>query len=118
MEALAHPLLIAAAGVGQRCRELEQRGAQFLAHAQVGQGCGDAEHKEGTHLALGQAGEGGAVAVDQGKAALGTGLAVDRHTGEAEGVDVAVNRPLRDVELLGQLAGCHLSARLQEHEQR
>ena len=45
-----------------------------------------------------------------------TALGVDRDAGLGEGLDVAVDRPNRDLELLGQLGRRHPAAGLEEEQ--
>ncbi len=52
-----------------------------------------------------------------GPAAAGAALGVDRHARGAQRLDVAVDRALGDLQLLGQLAGGQLPPRLQQEEQ-
>ena len=46
------------------------------------------------------------------------GLAGDRYAGFAQRRDIAVDRPLADLEMSGQVRGAHESAPLQEHHHR
>ena len=116
VEALAHTMLVSPAGIGKRGRQLAQRGRKLPADPQIGKGLGDAEHEQRAHLAFGQPCQVGAVAVEQRVAALRSRLAVDRHPRGAERVDVAVDGPLGDLQLPGELLCSHPAAGLEEHQ--
>ena len=103
---------------GQRGEQLQQRRLAGLAQAQVGQDAGRRGEHERPHLRLVQAGQVGAVAVGQEAAAAGAALGVDGHAGGRERVQVAVDRALRDLQPLGQLARGHPTVDLQEQQHR
>ena len=116
-EALAQP--------GCACSQLGREGGvdlrlggdQHRPEAEVGGGAGDAGEGEGCGLGTGQPGEPGLVAAHQLDAAAGTALAVDRDTGRAERLDVAVDGAHRHLELGRQLVGGGASAPLQQEQQ-
>ena len=67
-------------------------------------------------LVGGQAGQPRPVAVDEADAAVRPALGVDRDAGLGERLDVAVDRPDRDLELVGELRGRHPAAGLEEQQ--
>ena len=87
----------------QRGSYFQKCGARFLSDSQIGQWRGDVEHKQRLHLGVRQAGQGSAVVIHKSKAPLSTWLAIDWDAGHAEGLDIAIDRPLGDFELFGQL---------------
>ena len=104
--------------------ELRRKGRQHLelgcahhgAKSELCSWAGQARHEQRLRLVRREAGQPRPIAVDQTHSAAGTSLGVDRHAGLAQGVDVAVNRPNRHFELLGQLTGRQATTRLQEEQ--
>jgi hypothetical protein len=65
------------------------------------------KHRQRAHLTLGQTRKIGTVTIEQGIATLQTAFAVDRHAGDAEGIDVPVDCALRDFQFPGELPSGH-----------
>ena len=118
VEALAQPGGLRALGRSQRREQLQLRTRRVVSDSQRGRGLGDADHEQRGGLGLRQAGEPGAVAVDQAEAAGAALLGVDRHTGGRERLDVAVDGAQRHLELARELPAGHLTAGLQQQEER
>ena len=118
MDALAHPFFDPAARRRQGGRQLEQGSLQLVIHAQLCQRRRDAKHEQGAHLVPVQPGERRAVAVEQRTAAARSALGIDRDTRHAEGIQVAVDSPDRNLQFLGQFLGRHPSPSLEEHHDR
>lgn len=103
---------------GQGGHELELRGGEHLAETEFGRWTGSGCQEERLGLAGSEAGQPRAIAVEQPVAAGPAALAVDRHAGRAERVDVPVDRPRRHLELAGQRLRGHRAAGLQQQQNR
>ena len=109
----ARPLL----QLGRQGRKhLQPRVREHTAKAELRRGSrGDEER---LRFCGGQAGQLGAVPAGE---AIATGRApnrLHRHAGGAEGLDVAVDRPYRDLEMRRELLRRQLPAHLQEEQER
>ena len=97
-----------------------QRGKDFESgcgpQAQLRGWPGQTGEEESLGLVSRHTGEPGAVPLDQLHAAVRAALGVDRDARLAQCVNVAMDGPLRDLELLRQLRGRHPTAGLQEEE--
>ena len=107
VEPLPHPGGPAAELRREGGEHLELGGGEHGAEAELGGGVGQAGEQHGVGLVGGEAGEAGAVAVDEAGAAVAAGLAVDRHAGGRQGLEVAVDGAHRHLELAGQLGRRH-----------
>jgi hypothetical protein len=74
--------------------------------------------EEGRGFGRRQTGELGAIPVEELEPAIGTAIGIDRHICRTQLVDVAIDGPDGDLELLGQGPRGHPPAGLQEHEDR
>ncbi len=118
MEALdqarrAHPQL-----GRQRGEDLELGAGDDRAEPQFGRRAGHPRQEERLGFLAGHPGQPRPVAVDQPDAALRPALGIDRDAGRAERLDIAVDRPLGDLELAGELAGRQLAPRLEQQQHR
>ncbi|HME81766.1 MAG TPA: hypothetical protein VKF82_06780 [Candidatus Eremiobacteraceae bacterium] len=100
---------------GQRAGQLFKRLGQAFAETDVGQRVGGSD-EERADLILAELGERAAIAVGQADAAPDAALRVDRDAGCAQGVDVAMDRALRDLEPFSQRRRGERTAGLQEQQ--
>jgi len=87
---------------GQRAGEFRQR-AGVRAEAEIGERP-RRRREQRLQLVVGELGDRTPVVVGQHDAAAGAALHVDRHARRGEGLNVAVDRPRRNLERLSQLA--------------
>jgi hypothetical protein len=105
VEPLAGEPGVAVVGGRERRLQFEQGGLRRALQSQVSQYVRRLGQEQSLDFDGVQAGEGGAVVFEQRSSALGPALGPHRDTGRAQGVHVAINRPLRHFEAPGQLAG-------------
>lgn len=99
---------------GQRRGELDQAAAQRFRQADVREGAGNTDNGQGLGLPLREAGEVGAPVPEQRHAAARAALRVHGHAGGGERVDVAVDRPLGDLEPPGEIPRLQLPLGLEQ----
>jgi len=104
-QSLSDPSRPPAAFAWQRRRELSHRALE---------GRTGRRGEERLDLGRCEAREVGAPTRQQLDAAVGPGIGVDRHPGRAQGVDVSVHRPFRNLQALGQLARREAAASLEQ----
>ena len=102
----------------QRCQQFQLGRRCRAAESERGGSTGHANEEQRGRLLLGEAGEAGAVAVDQAVSPGAALLGVHRNSGGRERLDVAVDRALRDVELLREFARREPVTRLEQEEDR
>ena len=116
MESLGDPARPNAQLGRQGGHHLEPRGRNHRPETELRRGTGQPGQEDGLRFVRGEAGQAGSVAVDEADPTVRSAFRVDRDTGLGEGLDVAIDRPDRDLQLLGQLGGRHPAARLQEEQ--
>ena len=117
MEPLHQPRRARAQLRGQGGEDLEPGRGDDRAQPQLGGRPGQAGQEQGLRLVGGHAGQTGPIAIDQADAAVRPALGEDRDAGGAQGVDVAVDGPDRDLELVGQLSRGQAAAGLEDQQQ-
>ena len=100
----------------QRGHDLEPGGGDDRPEAELRGGARQARQEHRLGLVGGQARQARPVAVDEADAAVRAALGVDRDAGLGERLDVAVDRPDGDLELLGQLRRRHPAAGLEQEQ--
>ena len=103
---------------GSAASSFEPRGRELAAEAELGRRPGHAGREERLRLVGGQPGEPRAIAAREPVAAGGPAHGVDRDARRGERLHVAVDRPHRDLEPLGDLGRGQLPARLEQEQQR
>ena len=98
----------------QCCQDLQARVREHPAKPELGRRADE----QGFRLVARQTGEPGAVAACEPVAARRAAQRLDRHPRGGEGLRVALDRPLRHLELFGELCGGELPPGLQEQEER
>ena len=102
----------------QRRQHLQPGSGHHRAQPELRGGARQTRQEERLGLLGGQAGEAGAIAVDEADPAVGSALGVDGHPGFGQGLDVAMDRPDRHLEVAGELRGREAAAGLEQEEQR
>ena len=102
----------------QRRQDLQPGRRDDRPEAELGGRAGQPRQEQRLGLVGGHPGEPRPVAVDEADAAVRSAIGVDRDAGRAQRIDVAVDRPDRDLELLGELRGGLAAARLEEQQER
>ncbi len=102
----------------QRREELQPRRRELAAEPELRGRAGHPGCEKRLCLVARQPREPRAVAAGQPVAARGAAHGLDRHAGGGERLDVAVHRPDRDLEPLGDLRGGQPAARLEQEQQR
>ena len=102
----------------QRGEDLELRRGHDGPEAELGGGPGHPGQEQRLGLVAGHPGQARPVAVDEADPAVRAALGVDRDAGRAQRLDVAMDRPLGDLELGGELGGGQLASRLEEEQHR
>ena len=102
----------------ERGEDLQPGGRDDRPEPELGRGSGQPRQEERLGLVGGHPGQPGPVAIHQADPAVRPAFGIDRDPSLAERLDVAMDRPDRDLELIGQLARRQLAAGLEEEEQR
>jgi hypothetical protein len=108
---------VSRSGRRHRRQQLEAGGGELGPEPDRGQRPRGPVQEERLGLLGRQPGQVRPVATEQGVAAAGAPLADDRDTGGAEVDQVAVDRPLRDLQLGGELGGRQPPARLEQEQE-
>ena len=98
-------------------KDLELRGAHDRAETELRGRARQPRQEQPLRLVGREAGQPGPVAIHEADTAARSAFGVDRNAGLAQGIDVTVDGPDRDLELFGQLGGGQASARLQQEQQ-
>jgi hypothetical protein len=118
VDALADVLGAPAVGRRDGGEEFDQGRFRGAAETEVGEEARRIAEEEGADLGFGQTGGVGAEAVGKRPTAAGAALGVDGDAGAAEGVHVAVDRPLRDLEAGGEFARGQAAMDLEQEQDR
>ena len=102
----------------QRGEDLELRGRDDRPETELRGRSRQSRQEERLGLLAGHPGQARPVAVDEPDPAVRPALRVDRDARRAERLDVAMDGPLGDLELLGELGGGQLAAGLEQQEER
>ena len=97
--------------------ELDQAAAQRLLEADVGEGSRHRDRGQGLGLRLGEPGEARAPFPEEGHPAVRPPLRVDGDSRGRQRVEVAVDRPLRDLEPFREITGFEALPGLKQQEQ-
>lgn len=101
----------------ERRHQLQLRRREDTAEPELGGGVRRSREEQRLGLVGGEAGEPGAVPAEQAVSAGRATISVDRDARRGQRLDVAVDRPDRDLELGGQLLRRELAPCLEQHQQ-
>ena len=98
--------------------DLELRRRDDRAQAELGGRAGQPREEQGLGLVGGHPGQSRPVAVHEADAAMGPAVRIDRDTGGAQGIHVAMDAPDGDLQLARELGRRQPAPRLEQEQQR